>query len=367
MPRLALLAVVSAAVLAGGCGKIKDILNPPMTEFTAPDGKWKALFPGAPSEKTKSAFGVSFTMWVKEPWGNKGGYMVGTADLPIPANEASSMTQKRLDDAIAGSAQGVGGKMLDTKRVMLMDRFPGRECLASITDPKVGKYRARIYLVNTRMYMVAVMGVDEFINDPKTDEFLDSFALLGDHGTPATNPAERLATATPKRTNPAERVAPRPADPEPIAKVPGAPIHSTNGKFKARFPASPKKGTAEADGQTFTTYAVTAEGANYTAGYADHAELEAGTAKAKQAALDSLRDTTVMDLGDGAKIGKCELLVLAGRHRGWEFEASAGDQWVRGRVYVVGARLYRVTVRGSDAAVHDPAATAFFESFQVVN
>jgi len=367
VPRPVLLAAVSAALLAGGCGKIKDILNPPMTEFTGPDGRWKALFPGTPSEKTKSAFGVTFTMWAKEPWGNKGGYMVGTADLPIPAHEASAATQKRLDDAVAGSAQGVGGKMLDTKRVMLHDRFPGRECLASITEPKVGKYRARIYLVNTRMYMVAVMGVDEFVNDPKADEFLDSFTLLGDHGGPASNPAERLATATPKRTNPAERVAARAADPEPIAKAAGIAIHSTNGKFKARFPTSPAKGTAQADGQTFTTYTVTAEGASYAAGYTDNAELEGGAAKARQAVLDSLRDAAVTELGDGAKLGKCELLVLSGRHRGWEFEATAGDQRLLARVYLVGARLYRVTVRGPEAAVSDPAAAAFLESFQVVN
>jgi hypothetical protein len=360
--RPVLLAAVSVALLAAGCGKFKDLLNPPMAEFTGPDGKWKALFPGTPTEKTKSAFGVTFTMWAREPWGNKGAYLVGTADLPIPANEGNGATQKRLDDAVAGSAQGVGGKMLDTKRVMLHDRYPGRECLASITEPKPGKYRCRIYLVNTRMYMVAVMGVDEFVNDPKADEFLDSFALLGDHGGPASNPAERLATAPPKRTPAA-----RPADPEPVAKVAGAPIHSTNGKFKARFPVAPAKGTAEADGLTFTTYAVTAEGASYAAGYADNAELEGAAGKARQAALDQLRDTTVAELGDGAKMGKCELLVLAGRHRGWEFEATAGDKHLRARVYLVGPRLYRVTVRGPESALRDPAAAAFFESFQVVN
>ncbi len=362
MPRPLLLAAVSAALLSGGCGKIKDILNPPMAEFTGPDGRWKALFPGTPSEKTKSAFGVSFTMWAREPWGNKGGYMVGTAELPIPANEASAATQKRLDDAIAGSAQGVGGKMLDTKRVMLHDRFPGRECLASVTEPKVGKYRCRIYLVNTRMYMVAVMGVDEFVNDPKADEFLDSFTLLGDHGGPPSHPAERVAAAAAKRP---PAVA-RPADPEPIPKAAGAAIHSTNGKFKARFPASPAKGTAETGGLTLTTYAVAADGGSYAAGYADNPELEGATKAVRKAALNAFRDAAVADLGDGAAMGKCELLSVAG-NSGWEFEATAGDQRLRARVYLVGARLYRVTVRGTDAAVRDPAAAAFFESFQVVN
>ncbi|QDU23288.1 hypothetical protein [Urbifossiella limnaea] len=367
MPRPVLLVAVSAALLAGGCGKFKDVLNPPMAEFTSPDGKWKALFPGTPSEKTKSAFGVNFTMWVKEPWGNKGGYMVGTAELPLSAAEPLALSQKRLDDAVAGSVQGVGGKTIDTKRVMLHDRYPGRECLASVTDPKAGKYRCRIFLAGTRMYMVAVMGVDEFVADPKADEFLDSFALLGDLPAASGNPAERLATATPKRTNPADRVAAKAADPEPAAKAAGTAIHSTGGKFKARFPASPTKGTADADGHTFTTYAVTAAGGRYSAGYADDSELEGVAGKARQAALDHLRDTTVAELGDGSKLGKCELLVLGGRHRGWEFEATAGDRSLRGRVYVVGARLYRVTVRGSDAAVRDPGVADFFDSFQLVN
>jgi hypothetical protein len=363
VPRPVLLAAVSAALLAGGCGKIKDILNPPMAEFTSPDGKWKASFPGKPSEHSKAAFGVTFSMWAKEPWGNKGGYMVGVADLPIPVAEGDPMTQKRLDDAIAGSANGVGGKLLDSKRVMLHGRFPGRECLASITDPKVGKYKCRIYLVGGRMYLVAVMGVDEFVTDPKTDEFLDSFALVGDQGGPASHPAERLATAPVKRTSPAARA----ADPAPIPKAAGTAIHSTGGKFKARFPSTPTKGTAEAGGASFTTYSVTADGGSYAAGYADQPELEGVAGKDRQAALDAARDAAVAELGDGAKMGKCELLVLAGRHRGWEFEASAGDRVLRARTYLVGARLYRVTVRGSEDAVRDPAAAAFFESFQVVN
>ncbi len=361
MPRPVLLAAVSAALLAGGCGKFKDLLNPPMAEFASPDGTWKAKFPGTPAEQTKAAFGVTFSMWVKEPLGGKGGYMVGTADLPIPAGETQAMVQKRLDDGVSGSVNGVGGALTDSKRVMLHGRYPGRELRATITAPKAGTYRCRIYLVGKRMYMTAVMGEDAFVTAAQADEFLDSFALVGE-SDPAhppggiSNPHERVAMAQPK------------ADPDPApAPAPaagsGAAIRSTGGKFKARFPSAPTKGSATTDGVTFATYS--ADG--YAVGYADRVELDGAPGKQRQEALDAARDAAVAEVGAGAKMAKCELLVLAGRHRGWEFEGTAGDRSVRGRVYLVGTRLYRVTVRGDADATHDPAADAFFESFQLVN
>ena len=364
MPRPVLLAAVSAALLAGGCGKFKDLMNPPMAEFTSPDGKWKAKFPGSPSEQTKAAFGVTFTMWLKEPWGGKGGYLVGVADLPIPAGESEAKVQKRLDDGVTGSVNGVGGTLRDSKRVMLHGRYPGRELTAAVTEPKAGTYRCRMYVVGTRMYMAAVMGEDAFVTAPQAEEFMASFCLVGE-SDPAhppggvSNPHERLAMGQPKRTHPVDRV----AEPEaaPAAKAPPGAIHSTGGKFKARFPAAPTKGTATAGDVTYTTYTA----AGFAAGYADRADLDGAPGKQRQEALDAARDATVAELGEDAKMGKCELLVLAGRHRGWEFEGTAGDQAVRGRVYLVGTRLYRLTVRGPADAV--PDATAFFESFQVVN
>jgi hypothetical protein len=369
--RPVILAAVSAALLASGCSKFKDLMSPPMAEFTSPDGTWKAKFPGKPSEKTKSAFGVAFTMWVKEPWGSKGGYMVGTAELPIPTNESDAMIQKRLDDGVAGSVGGVGGTLTDSKRILWHGRYPGRELTATITEPKAGIYKCRMYVVGKKMYMAAAMGEESFVSAPRAEEFLDSFALVGE-SAPAhapggvSNPAERLAMAPPK-PRPAERVTPRPVETDPIPKATGVAIHSTNGKFKAHFPESPTKATAKSGEVTFTTYAATANAAGYAAGYADRPELDGAAGKARQGALDAARDATVADLGEDAKMGKCELLVLAGRHRGWEFAGSSGDQMVRGRVYLVGTRLYRVTVRGPADTVKGPGADAFLESFQVVN
>lgn len=359
-----MLAAVSAALLAGGCQKFKDLMNPPMAEFTSPDGKWKAKFPGAPREQSKAALGVTFTMWAKEPWGGKGAYIVGFGDLPIPANEPDHKRQERLEDGVKGAAAGVGGTVRENKRILLHGRYPGRECVATITEPKAGQYKCRMYLVGTRAYMVIVAGEDAFVTAPQAEEFLESFHLTGEI-TPAhapggiSNPAERLALQQAKNPPPAE---------PPLPKVTGTVINSTNGKFKAHFPEAPKKGTAMSGDLTFTTYAVTTNGAAYTAGYADQPDLEGVTGKQRQEALDAARDAAVAALGEGAKRGKVELVVMkGGKNRGWEFEATAGDRVQRARVYLVGTRLYRVTVRGSADAVKEPDADRFFESFQVTN
>jgi hypothetical protein len=371
-PRLLLAALAPAALLAGGCGKIKDLVDPPMAEFTAPDGKWKAHFPGKPSETTKSAMNIQFTMFVKEPWGNKGGFMVGFADLPIPAREADHLIQKRMNDGVTGAVGGVGGTLKESKNILLYGKYPGREFSASVTSPKVGQFRCRMYLVGTRMYQVTVMGVDEFATAPRAQEFLDSFALVGET-VPAhapdgiSNPAERLAVNQNKANR--KKAAPAPDPDEPVAPPPpaGHPIHSTKGGYKARFPAEPKATTVTVGDVAYASQSATANGATFATGYADRAELEGEAQKKRQAALDDARDATVADLGDGAKLGKCELVVLAGRNRGWEFTGAAGDRHVRGRVYLVGNRIYRVTVRGSAEAVREDAVAAFLDSFQLAN
>lgn len=370
-PRLLLVALAPAVLMAGGCGKIKDLFDPPMAEFTAPDGKWKAHFPGKPSESTKSVMNISFTMFVKEPWGNKGGFMVGFADLPIPGREADHQIQKRLNDGVNGAVGGVGGTLKESKNILLHGKYPGREFTASITSPKVGQFHCRMYLVGTRMYQITVMGVDEFATAPRAKEFLDSFALVGEtdpaHSPDGiTNPAERLAL---NPTKGKKKAAPPPDPDEPIAPPPpaGHPIHSGKGNYKARFPAEPKATMLTVGEVAYTSQSATANGATFATGYADRAELDGEAQKKRQAVLDDARDATVAELGEGAKMGKCELVVLAGRNRGWEFTGVAGDRHLRARVYLVGNRLYRVTVRGSADAVREDAATAFLDSFQLAN
>jgi hypothetical protein len=50
---------------------------------------------------------------------------------------------------------------------------------------------------------------------------------------------------------------------------------------------------------------------------------------------------------------------------GREFNATANGKKVRGRVFLVGARLYQITVVGSEAFAASNDATAFLDSFKL--
>jgi hypothetical protein len=62
-------------------------------------------------------------------------------------------------------------------------------------------------------------------------------------------------------------------------------------------------------------------------------------------------------------------IALAGKYPGREFSArftSPQPGAMRVRIYLVGKRLYQVAVYGTDDYTNAPAATAFLESFMVV-
>lgn len=61
--------------------------------------------------------------------------------------------------------------------------------------------------------------------------------------------------------------------------------------------------------------------------------------------------------------------TLAGKYPGRAFAAKFGGEApgvLRARIYLVGKRLYQVTAMGTDDFVNSPAATAFLESFAVI-
>ena len=62
-------------------------------------------------------------------------------------------------------------------------------------------------------------------------------------------------------------------------------------------------------------------------------------------------------------------VALAGKYPGRSFTATVTEPesgLLRGRVYLAGNRLYKVTVSGTRAFANAPDATAFLESFMVV-
>jgi hypothetical protein len=147
-----------------------------MTEYTSSEYKFKASFPGAPTIKEQTAVGIRLKIFATEA--RNGAYMIGVADMPIPANESDAQIQTRLDGARDGAIQNVGGVLATSDRITLDGKYPGREFTANVTKPANGVIRARVYLVGTRMYQVMVVGTNSYAHSTEANTFMSSFKLL---------------------------------------------------------------------------------------------------------------------------------------------------------------------------------------------
>jgi hypothetical protein len=167
--RATIVPVLVLAAAAGGCQR-------PMEEFTSQEYKFKVKFPGKPEVRNESAHGIGFKMFGTES--RNGGYVVGVADMPIPAGEPDRVIQDRLDGAVDGAVRNINGTNQKSSSITLAGKYPGRELTASITTPKQGQVRGRIYLVGTRLYQVLIIGTDSFATASQANEFLNSFQLI---------------------------------------------------------------------------------------------------------------------------------------------------------------------------------------------
>jgi hypothetical protein len=130
--------------------------------------------PGTPKEQTQQAAGITLKMYVVAQ-GNDG-YAVGYADVPGVAAEQGFQLEARLDGARDGAIRNVNGKLREEKKLTLEGKYPGREFIADVPEKKL-VLRARLYIVNGRLYQTLVVGVADFANSDTATKFLDSFAL----------------------------------------------------------------------------------------------------------------------------------------------------------------------------------------------
>jgi hypothetical protein len=329
--------VVPAIVvaLAAGCQQ------PPMADYSSEDGKFKVRFPGQPKVTATGAAGMSIKMYMVEFW-NKA-YMVGWADVPIPEWESEGRTKSRLFDARDGALAAVKGKSNGTTHtILLMDKYPGVEFGGSAD----GKFiRARAYIVGRRLYQLLALGRDEqHLASAEVEEFFTSFELI--------DPAPPVPSADP--------APPKKSTPAPTKSVV---INSTGGKFKAKYPVSPKKGTRPVGDATFTTYAAEADGGACEVGYGD-VPASAGDGVKLSARLDAARDAAVKSFG--GEMAESKAVSLNWERPGREFTAALADgRHVRGRVYLSGSRVYQVAVSGAKEYTASKPATEFLDSFQI--
>jgi hypothetical protein len=144
------------------------------TEFVSKDGKFKASFPGTPKEKTQTALGMKFKMFlVEEKYGVFG---VAYFDLPGGVEPKANQVDSILTNARKGMLQNMNGTLIKEDRITLQGKYPGREIRADVPS-KGAEMFCSIYLVNHRSYQVLILGKTEWLNSDKARKFLNSFAL----------------------------------------------------------------------------------------------------------------------------------------------------------------------------------------------
>ncbi|WP_439630013.1 hypothetical protein [Gemmata sp.] len=331
--------LVCLAALAAGCKK-----SGPMEEFDSKEWKFKAKFPGKPESKSQAApipGGGQVTMHMFSKEERNGAFVVGIGDLPLPDGMSPADVQNSLDGARKGAIDNVKGELQTSSPITLQGKYPGREFTAKVargtTDLLI---RSRIFMAGKRQYQVMVMGDASFMSDARVTEFLDSFQV-SDGTTPAAGGGGGADE-----------------------------FESKEWKFKAKLAGTPEtKDQAGPFATRLKVFATATPQGSYAVGVAD-LPLPETTAPAEatkrldeaQAAFTAIHRATLESSTKGLLQGKYQ-----GRDMVYKLPAKGGeDRVARVRVFLVGKRLYQVSVTGPAAFASAEAATEFLNTFEVV-
>jgi hypothetical protein len=152
--------LVLAAV---GCGQ-------EAREYTSAEGGFSVRLPGTPRtvsdpEQPEGLHQVRLAV-------RSGTYTVAWQDLGA---DAAKDSDERLDRACNGALRALGARQVSRKAIRLGEH-PGREVLATLGEDE-RRVRARLYLVEGRLYLVLVTGARGFVDSGEADRFLESFRL----------------------------------------------------------------------------------------------------------------------------------------------------------------------------------------------
>lgn len=170
--RLLILALV-AALVATGCQQAG------WTTFSSREGGFSVLLPSPPTEQRQTVNTVAgpieaYFFVVDRQKQDRFVYTVAYSDYP------DAVVEKRdpgaiLDGARDGAVKNVRGRLLSELSLSL-GGHPGREINIAVEGTHT--IRARLYLVNNRLYQVSVLAPSEKLGSKNVGQFLDSFTLL---------------------------------------------------------------------------------------------------------------------------------------------------------------------------------------------
>ncbi len=150
-------------------------------EFKSEAGAFSVTTPVGLRAATQSVDTQAGKLEIHTFFGQQGatGYMVGYVDYPQEVVQQGDPA-KILDGSRDGAVSNVNGKLVIETKVTL-DGHPGRELVidAKARNGEDGTVRARVFLVNNRLYQVMIVAPKGRVSSSAMNDFLQSFKLLG--------------------------------------------------------------------------------------------------------------------------------------------------------------------------------------------
>ena len=160
-----------------GVNSVSGADEPQWKEFAPKEGRFKVLMPGTPKQdmaEAESDFGKG-VLHMNTVQAVKTMYGANYCDFP---SEIKKVPLKQVfDSSRDGAVANLKGKLASEMDIKL-DKYLGREIQIDVQGGKQ-LFRARVYLVDQRLYQVVVFGTKEAATSKAADKFLDSFQVTG--------------------------------------------------------------------------------------------------------------------------------------------------------------------------------------------
>lgn len=144
--------------------------------FASQEGRFAIRLPGKPKyEKVPIAEGKT-TQHQFTVGGEQGAYVVSYQDNDNLAGGTVDDLKRALESGRDRLKQVFRGELLENKEIELDKKHPGLDFRLTIPQAK-GEARCRMYMVDTRLYQVMVIGTPEFVADDEVTQVIESFEL----------------------------------------------------------------------------------------------------------------------------------------------------------------------------------------------
>ncbi|MBN2572894.1 MAG: hypothetical protein JXA68_12255 [Ignavibacteriales bacterium] len=150
-------------------------------EFVAKDGGFAVEFPSEPERMTQSVptevGDIQMTIYQAMSSDGNVVYFVSYNDYPAELVEQGD-PESMLEEGMNGALGTYSSQLISSKKIKYGDH-PGIEFFAGGESQGYAiNVKARMYLVENRLYQALVLGLEGSIDEDEMDEFLETFRLL---------------------------------------------------------------------------------------------------------------------------------------------------------------------------------------------